>query len=157
MKRHDLLPLRIGMTLLSVLAVAVIFRNSMQDAELSSLESGSILALITKLLESLRLDVAINEHIIRKTAHFVEYFILGGLLSGTAYAYTLKLKGLLAAPPIGLIVAVCDELIQDGVPGRSCQISDMALDFSAVVTAAGIFAIILAIRNKRVNQRKGKT
>ena len=156
MKRQDLLPLRIGMTMLSVVAAAVIFRNSMQNADLSSVESGAVLQFINTLLGKLKIDLVLDDHIVRKTAHFVEYFILGGLLSGTAYAYALKLKGMFfAALPIGLIVAVCDELIQVSSPGRSCQISDIALDFSAVVTAAVILSLILMIHNRRRAKKEG--
>jgi VanZ family protein len=156
MKRNDLLPLRIGMTMLCVLTAAVIFRNSIQDAELSSIESGSLLESLGALLRAVHIDIAITDHLIRKTAHFVEYFILGAVLSGTAYAYALTLRGMFAgALPVGLAVAVCDELIQTTAPGRSCEITDMALDFSAVVTAAAIMSIILAIyRRHKVKEGK---
>ena len=156
MKRQYLLPLQIGMTMLSIAAVAVIFRNSMQNADISSIESEAVVRIIKTVFRTFGADVAPTDHAVRKAAHFIEYFILGGLLSGTAYAYALKLKGMLiAALPIGLIVAVCDELIQSGVAGRSCQISDMALDFSAVVTAAVIMAVILTAVKRRRTKKEG--
>ena len=43
---------------------------------------------------------------------------------------------------IGLIIAVCDELIQLTSPGRACQLADMLLDLCGVLTGALIILLI---------------
>jgi len=127
----------------------------MMDADESSRQSGTLLDAVNSLLRSIGLG-ELTDHFIRKTAHFVEYFVLGGTLSGAVYSYTFSVKRMLPiALPIGLAVAVCDELIQTTSPGRSCEIADMALDFSAVVTAAVIMSVIFAVYRRHMVKKEG--
>ena len=151
MSKRKLLWVRIILTALGVLAVGFIFCNSMMDADESTVQSDATMGWLSGLLKSLGFkDIEMTSHFIRKTAHFVEFFTMGALLSGAVYSYVLSVKRmLLIALPLGLAVAVCDELIQLGSAGRSCEIGDMALDFSAVLTAALILSLILICVKKR--------
>ena len=158
MTKKGRIALRVILTALSAAAVGFIFYNSSLDAVRSSEQSGSLLDSINAFLQSLGLGIELSDHFIRKTAHFVEYFVLGLLLSGTWYAYIgNRKKTLFLAPVCGLFVAVCDELIQLGSAGRSCEVADMALDFSAVICAAlALTLILLAAQKKRERKEAAK-
>ncbi|HBE14760.1 MAG TPA: hypothetical protein DCY72_00720, partial [Ruminococcaceae bacterium] len=55
-------------------------------------------------------------------------------------------------------VAVIDEIIQLFPAGRSCQVSDMLLDFCGVAFAAVIVMLIIpAIENNRRKKRNGQS
>ena len=141
--------LRIVLTLLSVAAVSFIFYNSSLTADDSTVRSSGLREWFNDLLRSLGIGWEITEHLTRKTAHFVEFFTLGALLSATALAYVPKGKSLYAALGAGIAVAVTDELIQTGSTGRSCQVSDMLLDASAVLTAVLAAALIRRLYRRR--------
>ena len=147
-KERRLIVIRIVLTVLTVAMIGFIFSNSMADADDSSEQSGALLRWINGVLRSVGLG-ELSEHFIRKTAHFTEYFVLGALLSATAFAY-LRRRGrmLCAALPAGLAVAVIDELIQLSSAGRSCEIGDMALDFCAVL-AASLLVMLIPYRHDR--------
>ena len=66
---------RIITALLLILWVAFIFSNSMDNANASTLKSGTVLALLRRILGSE--GAALTEFIVRKTAHFTEFAIEG--------------------------------------------------------------------------------
>ena len=86
------------------------------------------------------------EHILRKSAHFVLYFMLGiyAILSSDVI---LKKKRILYSLLFCLIYAASDELHQLLSPGRSAEIRDVLIDFSG--SAAGVFLIHLIKWRKR--------
>lgn len=155
MKDKKLIAARVIMTVLTVSAVAFIFFNSMQTADESSVRSGRLLAMINRFLCSMQIDFQITDHIVRKTAHFVEYSLLGILLCVTMYLYLSKrLRSLLLAVISGAAVAVCDELIQTASDGRSCQVSDMVLDSCGVACGALIVVAVISLIIKRKEKKK---
>ena len=72
--------------------------------------------------------------IIRKLAHYTEYLILGILVINLN---NNKNKGLYLSMIVCLLYAISDELHQYFVPGRSCQLVDVTIDFIGALT--GIF------------------
>ena len=128
--------------LLDVLWAAFIFGRSLQPASVSGQESGTLLALVQRLLPQM------TDHALRKLAHFTEFSVLGVLLSVTVKLFGARLPVLPLA--LGLLTAVTDELLKRTAPGRSCQISDMLLDFTGVVAAtAAVFAVTFLHRRKK--------
>lgn len=87
--------------------------------------------------------VEAGDHLIRKSGHFVEYAILGILVSGNVLAWTgvhpIRKKFLLSWG-LGAGYAASDEIHQLFVPGRSGQISDVLLDSGGVLT--GILLVL---------------
>ncbi|MBR4907721.1 MAG: VanZ family protein [Acidaminococcaceae bacterium] len=74
-------------------------------------------------------------HIIRKTAHFTEYFIQALLICNAFQEGTIERKeshGYILL--LSLMTAMFDEYIQLFSPGRSGQVTDIMLDFSGGVT-----------------------
>ena len=85
---------QIGWHAALLLYVAFIYFNSLTPAALSSQESSSVLRLIHGVLGELGLAAPwITEHVVRKCAHFGEYFILGMLLTQSLNGTGLKREG----------------------------------------------------------------
>ncbi len=118
--------------------------------------SGTVREFINGILRSLGLPFILDEFIVRKLAHFTEYAILGALLSVTVYLYAAKrLRTWLVTLVIGAGVAVCDELIQTLSAGRSCQVTDMLIDFSGVMLASLVIQLILFLIYRNRKKKEG--
>ena len=115
---------------LACLLLAAIYYNSSLPLRQSAQLSGWATALAQLLASHL------DEHHIRKLAHFLEFALLGlllcrsfsacGVKNFTATGYILFL---------GLLAAVVDEYIQSFSPGRGSMVKDVLLDFSGVFCA----------------------
>ncbi len=129
--------------ILIVLWCLYIFSNSLQSAEESSEESQGVVEVIEKAIQKVEPDFELSHHFVRKTAHFVEYFVLGSLLSlvlfyNSAAPSALVLKTTFA----GLFTALCDETLQLFSQGRDGAVLDVWLDFSAVIFSHFIALLI---------------
>ncbi len=123
-----------------LLAVLVtIFILSAQNGEESSSTSG----FFTKLIEAV-FGQSANEAIIRTLAHFCEFAGLGFLMCNFIFALKDKLRPFLSIL-FSVGYAVTDEIHQFFVPGRACQLSDLAVDSCGVVFGIAVFCIIVYI------------
>lgn len=113
-------------TLPLMVIILFIWGHSLLPRDLSSQESGFLLELLTLLFGSWR----ISHHVLRKVAHFVEYFLLGTALrlSGARPSLLRTLNG-------GLLVAFMDETLQI-FSGRGSSVADIWLDLSGVLVGA---------------------
>ena len=136
MKKKDLI--------LVIVWMIVIFIMSSFDASISADQSNIIVDIISKLFNVT--DITNLTIIVRKVAHFMEYFILGLLLinlfrnNKKVYLYTMVIGG---------IYAISDEIHQLFVPGRSCDIKDVIIDTFGIV-----FSIIIIFAYKNLTKRK---
>ena len=128
--------------------ICFIYGNSLTPASISSQESGFLLEKVRGAMESLGWEFLwLTEHIIRKTAHFAEYAVLGGLTARAAgIPGTERLKDALM---LIFIVPFVDETIQLFVVGRSGQISDVWLDMSGAAVGMMITAGVLSYAARR--------
>lgn len=115
--------------------------------------------------------------IIRKTAHFIEYAILGLLAVVTFYAYvnskksqnqpskSFKSRSPGFSPclrPIILLILACamysitDEFHQSFVPGRSPQPTDIMIDTIGVITGIIMFFIFTKPHKSCYNKKHGR-
>ena len=146
--------------LLVVAWVAVIWGHSLLPGQSSSAESG----LVVQLVQRVAYELFTREHAlfarvvaehpsvvavlrdsarlsfyVRKTAHFLEYFVLAILAFRAA---TRTFDGMLArALTIGVLwagVPYADEAIQRHVPDRAGQLSDVLLDMCGFGTALAL-------------------
>ena len=95
--------------------------------------------------------------LVRKTAHVIEYGILGalltratrGMLPGYVRGRQLQLlwRAASVALPCGLVVSVADEIHQTTVPSRVGSPKDVAWDFLGLVL--GLLATWLVWRRRR--------
>lgn len=140
-------------SVLTLLVIAFIFYNSLKNADESSKDSGFVLMVLKSILDYLHIDYtafADMSFIIRKLAHFTEFFMLGASAYFMLFAYGLdKLKRSLISPGIVLLTAISDELIQLTSPGRAGQIRDVIIDFSGGLTAVLILSLIFYIIDRK--------
>ncbi len=83
--------------------------------------------------------------IVRKTAHFYNFALLGFLLATISRLTRSCAKMSVGFAAFGLFSAMLDELHQYFVPGRSAQISDVLIDFSGVLFGFCLLAIFWGI------------
>ena len=90
---------------------------------------------------------------VRKTAHAMEYAVLG-LLTAGAYIRrgTSIRKGILVPWGIAALYAASDEFHQLFVPGRSGQVSDVVLDSAGVLSGVLLLAGIRRARNRVIKE-----
>ena len=90
---------------------------------------------------------------VRKTAHAMEYAVLG-LLTAGAYirSGTSIRKGILVPWGIAALYAASDEFHQLFVPGRSGQVSDVVLDSAGVLAGVLLLAGIRRARNRVIKE-----
>lgn len=142
--------------------MGAIFWFSSRTAELSQDSSLSISIVIFNLYDKLVSSplqgpeqpelMAVIDHIVRKSAHFTEYALLGAAIAfhfavwKKSISYTMWLPILLAG-----LYAATDEYHQTFVPGRSGQVSDVLLDTAGAVAGVMIFRIIylLILRHRQ--------
>lgn len=92
--------------------------------------------------------------IVRKAAHFSEYFILGILTFLNLIAF--KKHGVLRLSVVGsafcILYAASDEMHQLSVAGRACRFSDVLLDSAGAVTAVILSALVFSLKKKIRNK-----
>lgn len=148
--------------LLLAVWILVIFGHSMTPADLSSQESGRVLALLCGMLDKISVGSGwLTEHLVRKTAHFCEYAVFGMLLMKNFYLYSQRSRGYRQTAsrflPLALAVLAVpflDETIQLFSPGRSAQISDVWLDMAGA--CFGLLAAALVKRLWNMSRRRGR-
>ncbi len=140
--------LRILLVVFILMNLAFIWGNSAVAGDQSSEVSGSLVALLHKLLPFLP-ENELVQTVLRKLAHFAEFALLGMLCSGLAVLDWERVPaGLLG---VGLAVACIDETIQLYVPGRASSLLDVWID--AAGFAVGLIVILIGnnlFKNKRV-------
>lgn len=139
----------------SLFIIAFIFANSALPAEESAEESGGLLAFINGIFVFLGVDFELSHNMLRKIAHFVEFFAVGAAFMWTTATFTKDIRAHIVKPLFAsLLVAVIDETIQIFPPGRSSQASDVVLDFSGAFCAIMLMWLIISKINKKRCQSK---
>ena len=135
--------------LLLVLLYGVIFSFSAQNGEASTEISMGVSDSLVGVLDFLtfgKMDAdtltelaLVIEHPIRKTAHFLEYALMGILIYSTLYYTTTNSKVKFWVSLLWLILSAgADELHQYFVPGRWGSVKDVLLD-----TCGGLVGILI--------------
>lgn len=148
--RVPYIALRVFFCALTLLFIAFIFSQSLKDGGTSAGISLRAALALNGALGGLDIPLEQLEHMLRKAAHFAEFAALGALMWACLRLFVERTPRYISWPLLlGLMVAVADEYIQAGVPGRSSEVADVVLDFAGV--AAGLvlgwvmFLIIRAI------------
>lgn len=126
------------------LYLLVMYGHSLMPADLSSMESGTVLRFLQGLMDAVHLPgEALTEHMVRKAAHFLEYAGMGALLFvNFRIMVRQRRETFMSMALCSLAVPFVDETIQLFVQGRSGQISDVWLDMAGIWT--GILIVWLA-------------
>lgn len=149
---------RIVSILMTFLWVLTIFSFSFQRGEQSAETSFKCVEWLVNILPLDYLDRAefvpleqLN-FLLRKLAHFLEFFVLGILINwvvtDTLVRHKVKLELVFC-----MIVASIDEVIQMFVKGRSAQIVDVMLDCVGALCGIGVVLIsrVLLSRSSRIS------
>lgn len=151
--------IQILLFLMIIACMCGIFIFSSQTSEQSNKLSNTV---TQKIAESASIsettDTSINSHfhiLIRKYAHFSIFFLLG--LPAAAFSILTYNKlgiKLLFPTMLCLLWAVSDEIHQLYIPGRSCNLKDVLIDFSgsmlAIVCIFGIWIAYKKIRSRKI-------
>lgn len=145
---------------LAVLAwMGLIFYFSAQTATASSGQSGRLIRLFLRWLDSSMSDAAMEarvellQHAVRKLAHMSIYAVLGMLCMSALLSH--RMRDVLR-PPLALgisaLYAISDEFHQTFIPGRSGEVRDVLIDSSGALI--GILLIwLLAVIIKRTKTK----
>ncbi len=125
------------MPLVAVGGCVFIWHFSLADGEASAATSGRVLVWLNERLAAMGADFRFTQLTVRKTGHFLGYFLLGGFTAFTLWLYECRRYGLIALPVVFLAACV-DEFIQRFSPGRVASFLDILLD-----TAGGACGILL--------------
>ena len=142
--------LKIIFLLLLALTLIFIWTNSMQSRGESTKRSSEVLEAIAEILEPVGIDIdTTDDHLIRKLAHFAEFFLLGAELAALCLLYGMcSAQGFVNSLSAGLAAAVIDEAIQI-LSNRGSSVADVLLDFSGVLAASAAVWLIYRIKIKR--------
>ena len=145
---------RILFIILSILCMIAIFFFSSENATKSSNTSGRVVRLIlgiivpdfSELTAAVQREMVHNaQHIVRKLAHFTAYATLGLFLSMAMGRRKLLSRQTLLTLIAGAVYAASDELHQALVPGRSCELRDVMIDTSGVLTGILLSMLLFLI------------
>lgn len=135
---------------LLIVWMIIIFLFSQQSGEVSSEQSRFVVYIFNSL--GINLDSTLGEmstFLVRKAAHFSEYFILG-LLAYNVLRDEFKFKiSLVIAVLIVFLYACSDELHQAFIPGRGPAFRDVLIDTSGGVTSTLVIYLRKLLKNKR--------
>ena len=140
---------------MAIIWTLFIFGKSLLPGEISSNQSGFVVDVLYPIITKLGINIEVDtvSFIIRKLAHFIEYFILG-LLLYPIYDKSHKKQFLVLMITHGFITASIDETIQLFTPNRSGEIRDVMIDTLGVATAILFCIIISNIIQSRVKNPK---
>jgi VanZ family protein len=164
LKKSNPRRLRLLLVILTVAWMAVIFAFSAQPASDSSRTSGNTVRAVAEVVDpgfkqkpvsAQEQIVSEYQHLARKSAHSILYFVLGGLVAATLGNYEMNpWIRIAAAEGIAALYAVSDEFHQRFIGGRSAQVSDVLLDSAAALLGVLIVAAFLALRRRRRRRRE---
>ena len=118
--------------------------------------SPSITSLIEQIFAFFGIDAEVSELIVRKVAHFSEYFLLGTLAYLTAWQYCIRAGQYICAGGCA-VVAVIDETIQRFVPGRDGNVVDVLIDTFGAVCAIGVILLLIFLIKRRKEKNSKNT
>ncbi|QGU95832.1 VanZ family protein [Clostridium bovifaecis] len=138
---------------LVIIWMAVIFLFSNDPAVVSDEKSGNVIHVLNSLGVDLNSAFGnLANFIVRKAAHFMEYFILYMLIFNALRDEVPLKNGLIISLIATFLYACSDEMHQIFIPGREGRFKDVLID-----TSGGVFAgILIMIVNKQKSISKGK-
>jgi len=123
---------------------------SSRTGDESSLDSRWVSLVLSNVLEFVtnRQDIQMPALLIRKAAHFLEYFVLGFLLYKSFNICSRSKAKVLKPAAVGVFYAMTDEVHQFFVPGRAMQLTDVGIDSLGVFSAICILYFFSEIKAK---------
>ncbi|WP_216831392.1 VanZ family protein [Alkalihalobacterium elongatum] len=130
-----------------ILWMALIFYLSHQPATVSNDLSTGITEVIVETVEkvapNMEFDIGAFNHLVRKNAHFIAYFILGILvMNALRYSHLPLLRKVGLALLICILYAISDEVHQIFIPGRSGEVRDVLIDTAGASVGIGLYLAV---------------
>lgn len=143
----------VSMLILSLLWVAFIFSNSLDNGEQSSNKSHTVTVVVNEVADSVGIKQEIKESTVRKLAHFTEFAVLGLLVCADILLAPIprfesilkRMLPLCASLPVCFILASVDELIQKFSSGRACEFLDVLTDSLGALCGIALFILVYII------------
>lgn len=139
---------------ITIMLFSGIYWFSSKDADTSTAQSDEVIIKLRLMTEE-----EINQHpekasdirhIVRKSAHFTFYMLLGIFTFLTLYEFTYALGfSLLLGQIVTMILAGIDEYHQSFVPGRSMELTDVLIDGTGALLGIMMFYLFLKSKRKR--------
>lgn len=154
--------IRIISMLLLLCTFFVIFGFSSQDGETSGNVSRKVAKKIVDFFPSTRgcseeakqNIVEDIQPIVRKSAHFSIYMVVGILMMTFMSTFSLNLiRKIFISVIVGIIYASSDEIHQSFIPDRTPAITDVIIDTAGVMIGIFIVILIVMIATKREKKR----
>lgn len=133
--------------ILVVACMVTIFIFSAQPANTSSESSDACIQWIYDLF-----GIRLSQHIVRKTAHALEFCGLCLLFNLAFGVTTLKFRPLISFI-LTVLYAVSDEIHQIFVDGRACMFKDVLIDSGGAAVCIIILSIVYLIYKKHCGKR----
>ena len=138
--------------ILTIALTVFIFANSLDNGEESGKKSDVVVDLFRSFLGEIGINV--DEYIlgviIRKLAHFAEYFVLGCASSLFVFQILCK-RHIYASPAYCLAIAFCDEFVMQMITdGRAPRFTDVLIDFSGALLAVVLICFFQSRKEKRI-------
>lgn len=135
--------------------VFILYMSSKPAAE-SAADSSQIVDLLLKWLGISGDFSEEMSFIVRKTAHFTEYFILSALITTTNIAFNNEKLNFSFILLMVVLTALSDEFLQGFIDGRSSEVRDVLIDFSGGVAFLVIFKAFVyrKVRSSYIYQKK---
>lgn len=95
------------------------------------------------------------DHIVRKSAHFSLYMILGILMVNAVFQ-TFKEKVYIIATMLCILYAASDEFHQIFVPGRTALVTDVMIDTAGAIVGIGIYYTLCTVLSYRISIKSNK-
>jgi VanZ family protein len=141
------LPPRWGWAVFLFVWLMFIWGHSFVVGPDSSMESGRFVELLTPLFHAAGVfDTETMMFVVRKFAHFSEYFILSIIVANNCRVHGWKYSKALIAHLYSIAVPFIDESIQLFIPGRQSSLRDVVID--TVGLAVGAFFTWAYFRHK---------
>lgn len=133
-------------------AVLLILHNSMYPIAQSDFQSGFFQRILNLFFSKIGCNVVFTQFMVRKLAHFIEYFCFGFLLTIAARMIGKRRNGFFFFELfLFLAIPVLDETIQLFYQGRTSSVLDVLVDFSGCVLGMGLCRLL-----RRVFSSNGK-
>lgn len=126
--------------ILTLLWLAMVLLQAFLPGSASYAESNGVLALANVIFPWL------THSVLRRAAHFIEYFLLGFLMTGT-FCYARKFT-IFKPMFFCLFTALCDETIKIFAVDRLAQISDIWVDSAGAMAGILLMWLISAIKRR---------
>ena len=156
---------RIILTSLLITWMIVIFMFSNQNATKSESTSDKVTSTVIDTVEVVtkeeitedKKEVLIEDtrFVVRKTAHFTLYFILGVLTYLTLKSYSIK-KIVIFSILLCFIYSCSDEIHQMFLDGRTAKILDIFIDTIGSIVGISLCIIICKLKSKYNNSKTHK-